>query len=234
MNDPTLPPPIPSEPRSSFFHQAATASLFAPLIAIGLTIASSAGRTSLSPESQRPVALIVGIASAVIMLIGLICGIVALFGIPHHGKRGILGKALCGIIIPLLLSSVAIPSFMAARAQAIKRKHNQMSFEDQLKTLADQINRKGSKMVDEVTRLDGAEVLPNRTLLYKYSFTKTSSEISSDALNRIVRPNIVKTYNTLPEMKILRDNGVTITYRYRDKAGQLIGDVSVGPSDLAK
>ena len=89
-------------------------------------------------------------------------------------------------------------------------------------------------MVDEVTRLDGAEVLPNRTLLYKYSITKTSSEISSDALNRIVRPNIVKTYNTLPEMKILRDNGVTITYRYRDKAGQLIRDVSVGPSDLAK
>src|SRR6266478_1719487 len=34
--------------------------------------------------------------------------------------------------------------------------------------------------------------------------------------------------------KLKEDNGVTITYRYRDKAGQLIGDVSVSPRDLAK
>lgn len=212
------------------------ASVFAPLIAIGLTIVSSAGRTNLDPQSQRPVAFMVGIVNSIIILIGLICGVVALFGIRNHGKKGILGKALCGIIIPLLLAGLAIPNFMAARSQAIKNKQNRMSVEDRVRDLADQLNKQqGKKMIDEVTRLEGVEALPNRTLLYKYSLiTKTSSEIPLDALNQSVRPNVVKMYNTLPEMKLFRDNGITIIYQYRDKVGQLIGDFSVGPSDLAK
>ena|SRR6266481_1641961 len=235
MSNLTLPPRIPSETRSSIFHQAATASAFAPLIAIALTVFSSAGRTNLDLQSQRPVALIVGIVSSILILIGLICGIVALFGIRRHGKKGILTKALCGIIIPLLLSALAVPNFMAARSQAIKNRQYQTSPEGKVRAMADQINKQGNKMIDEVTRLEGAEALPNRTLLYKYSLiTKTSSEIPLDALNRIVRPGIAKKYNTLPEMKMFRDNGITITYRYRDKAGQLIGDISVGPSDLAR
>jgi len=235
MSNSALPPKLPSEPQNSIFQQAATASAFAPLIAIGLTVFSSAGRTSLDPQSQRPVALIVGIVSSILILIGLICGIVALFGIRRHGKKGILTKALWGIIIPLLLSGLAIPNFMAARSQAIKNKQYQMSPEGQVRAIADQINKQGKKMVDEATRLEGVEALPNKTLLYNYSLiTKTSSEIPPDALNRIVRPNVVKAYRTHPDMKMLRDNGITLTYRYRDKAGQLIGDFSVGPSDLAR
>ena len=175
----------------------------------------------------------VGIASSIIILLGLICGVTALCGIRNHGKKGILGKALCGIIVPLLFSALLIPSFMAARSRAIKGKQNQMSVEDRVRDLADRLNKQGKKMVDEATRLEGVEALPNRTLLYKYSLiTKTSSEIPSDALDQFVRPKIVSNYNTLPEMKLFRDNGITITYQYRDKAGQLIGDISVGPSDL--
>jgi len=110
-----------------------------------------------------------------------------------------------------------------------------MSPEDRVRAMADQINKQGSIMVDTSTRLEAAEALPNRTLLYNYSLiSKTSSEISAEALNRIVRPDIVKKYNILPEMKVFRDNGITVIYRYRDKAGQLIGDISVGPSDLVK
>jgi hypothetical protein len=235
MSKSALPPKLPSERQNSIFHQAATASAFAPLIAIGLTIFSSAARTSLDSQSQRPVALIGAIVSGILILLGLICGIVALFGIRRHGKKGILAKALCGIIIPLLLSALAIPNFMAARAQAIKRKHYQISAEGQMKAIADQINRQGKKMVDEATRLEGVEVLPNKTLLYNYTLvTKKSSEIPPDALNQLVRPNVVKAYTTHPDMKMLRDNGITLTYRYRDKTGHFIGDFSVGPSDLAK
>ena len=235
MNNPTLPPIIPARPRHSIFHQAATASAFAPLVAIGITIVASAGGTSLDHQSQRPAALIAAIASSIIILLGLLCGIVALFGIRRHGKKGILVKALCGIIVPVLLSALAIPNFMAARAQAIKKRQYQSSPEGQVSALAERINQQGSKMVDEVTRLEGAEALPNRTLLYKYSLiTKSASEIPTDALDRVVRPDIVKKYNTLPEMKMFRDNGVTLVYRYRDKEGQMIGDISVGPSDLAR
>jgi hypothetical protein len=235
MSNSASPPQLPSERRNSIFHQAATASVFAPLIAIGVTIFSSAARSSLDAQSQRPVSLIVEMASSIIILLGLICAVVALFGIRHHGKKGILGKALCGIIIPLLLAAIAVPNFMAARSKAIKIRQNQMSVEGQLRNFAEQLNRQGKKMIDEATRLEGAEALPNRTLLYKYSLiTKTASEIPPDALNQTVRPNVVKSYNTLPEMKLFRDNGITMTYQYRDKMGHLIGEFSVGPGDLAK
>jgi hypothetical protein len=235
MSNSPLPPKIPSERRNSIFHQAATASAFAPLIAVGLTVLSSVGRTGLDPQSQRPFALIVAIVSSIIILIGLICGTVALFGIPRYGKKGILAKALSGIIIPLLLSALAVPNFLAARAQALKRKQYQMSAEGQIQAIADQINRQGKKMVDEATRLEGVEALPNKTLLYNYTLvTKKSSEVPPDALDQIIRPNVVKAYSTHPDMKMLRDNGITLTYRYRDKTGHLIGDFSVGPSDLAK
>lgn len=230
-----MPPNISSEPRNSIFHQAATASVFAPLIAVGLTIISIAARTSLDPQSRGRVAFGIGIASSIIILLGWISGIVALFGIPKHGKKGILIKALCGIIIPLLLLGLSIVTFMAISSKAIKNTHYQMSPEDQVRALADQINKQGSIMVDKQTRLEGAENLPNRTILYKYTLiAKTSSEVSAETLNRIVRPDIVNKYNTLPEMKMFRDNAVTIIYRYSDKAGQLIGDIPVGPTDLAK
>ena len=232
MSNSALPRKLRSGPGTSIFHQAATASVFAPLIAIGLTVFSSSIRTG---ASQRPVALIAGVASLIIILTGLICGIVALLGIRNHGTKGILTKALCGIIIPLLLIALAVPSFIAARSRAIKNRQYRTSPEGQLRVLADQINEQGTKMIDEASRLDGAEALPNRTLVYKYSLiTKTSTEIPPNALNQIVRPRLVQKYNTLPEMKFFRDNGVTLTYRYRDKAGQLIGDISVGPSDLTR
>src|SRR5438128_2210939 len=130
MSISALPPPLPSKPQKSFYHQAATTSAFAPLIAIGLSIASSAGRTGVDPQSRRTVAFIVGIVGTVIMLIGLICGIVALFGIRNHGTKGILGKALFGIIIPLLCTALLIPSFMAARSRAIHSKQNQTLVEE--------------------------------------------------------------------------------------------------------
>ena len=177
----------------------------------------------------------VDVAVSIIVLLGLICAIIALCGIPRHGKKGILGKTLCGIAIPALLSAIAIPNFMAARAVAIRNRQYQASPEAKLKALADRINKEGKKLVDEATRLEGAEALPNRTLVYNYSLcTKTASEIPADALDQAVRPNVLKTYRSHPDMKFFRDNGVTLKYRYRDKNGELIGDISVGPNDIAK
>jgi hypothetical protein len=234
MIEPTLPPKLPS-PKNSFFHQAATASAFAPVIGLGVTFISVGARSGLNSQSEQTVAFTVGIAVSIIMLMGFICGIIALFGIRKHGTKGILGKSLCGIIVPLLLTGLAVPNFMAARSRAIQNKQNQAPVEDQLRSAADQLNKQSGKMIDEVTRLEGVEALPNRTLLYKYSLiTKTASEIPADALKRNIRPNLVKVYNTHPDMKKFRDNGVTMVYRYSDKGGELIGEISVGSGDIVK
>jgi len=235
MSDATLPPVIPTEPRNTIFHQAATASIFAPLIAIGVNILVVTSRTNPDPHTPRSAASLSAIVCSLIIFLGLICGIVALFGIRKHGKKGILVKALCGISIPLLLVAMAIPNFLVARDRAQKIHASLATVEGQLQALAVQLNKQSNKMVDEVTRLDGVEALPNLTLVYKYSLiSKTPTEITSEMLDRTVRPNLVKMYNTFPDMKQFRDNGITITYQYRDSSGAKLGEISVGPNDLAK
>lgn len=235
MNDSIPPTEPPAQPRNSRYHQAATASVLAPLISIGVTFLLAASRKDLNAETQRTVAVTVATTHAIILLFGLICGIVALCGIRKHGKAGILTKALLGLLIPVLLTALAVPNFLASRSRAARYKQFVMTPEGQVQAIADQLNSQRNKMVDEITRLDGAETLSNRTLLCKYTLTtKSSSDIVPDRFNAVVRPALVKRYNTLPEMKELRDCGATIIYRFKDKAGQLVGDVTVGPRDLEK
>ena len=104
------PPLIPNKEKPSFYHQAANASAWAPAIAIGATIAVNVGMQGqgFDQSTLRKSALIVGIITSSIMLIGLISGIVALFGIPKHGRKGILVKALIGILSPLACVILAI------------------------------------------------------------------------------------------------------------------------------
>ena len=49
---------------------------------------------------------------------GLLLGIIALFGIPKYGTKGILGSALVGIAANGLLVFIFVTNFMAARAKA--------------------------------------------------------------------------------------------------------------------
>jgi hypothetical protein len=235
MTNPPTPPPLPSESRRSFFHQAATAGVFAPLLAIVAYIVSVGAQSGLDPQTKATVSLVIGICNICILLLGLVCGIIALCGIGKHGRKGLLAKGICGILIPLLIFGAAIPAVMALKSRGLYGNMSLKSVDEMLKLVADKINSQGGRVIDADTRLEGAEALPGRKLLYKYTIvTKSASEVQLDALNGLIRPKLVKIYNSEPDMKLFRDNGVTIIYRYSDKTGQLVGDVSVGPDDLAK
>jgi hypothetical protein len=53
-----------------------------------------------------------------LMVVGLLLGILALFGIRKHGVSGILGPAVVGILINGSLIFIFVTNFMAARARA--------------------------------------------------------------------------------------------------------------------
>jgi len=59
--------------------------------------------------------MVVGVANCVIIVLGLVFGIAALFGIPKHGAKGILGKALAGIAMNAVLILVVVTLFLRAR-----------------------------------------------------------------------------------------------------------------------
>jgi hypothetical protein len=52
------------------------------------------------------------------IMAGLLLGVIALFGIPKYGAKGILGSALTGIAINGLLILIFVTNFIAAREKA--------------------------------------------------------------------------------------------------------------------
>ncbi len=52
------------------------------------------------------------------MLAGVVLGIISFFGIPKYGTKGILIKALFGVLVPILLFLLSLPLVIRAHEQA--------------------------------------------------------------------------------------------------------------------
>lgn len=228
------PPPLPNHSTTnSFFHKAATASLFAVPLSIAVNIVSGAGTTQLDPEMRRLVSMAVGIFAGVLLLLGLIAGVIAFFGIPKYGTKGILWKALVGTVLPLLFVVLAIPAVMGATERARQLRQGKGSVDEQLATLAANLNSKAPITIDADTSLISATPLPNKTIQFHYSTTtKNASDFPQGALKEAILPGLVKTYQNSPDMAVFRENKVTIVYRYTDREGQLIDQFTIEPSVL--
>jgi hypothetical protein len=101
----------------SFSHLAATLSWVCPIITIIVFVLLIFGRQVVARK------MFAGIASSVLWLVvvGLILGIVALFGISKHGTKGILAPAIVGIIINGLLLSFVVTSVITSRARRMQQ-----------------------------------------------------------------------------------------------------------------
>ena len=150
---PKSPPQLPTSvrPASSFPSQAATFSVIAPLIAIGISIV-------LQPQvrGNRWAMMILGATSMLLIVLGLVFGIVALVGTRRHGRHGIFGKAMtgtciCGILT--LLICLSLPGLMRAaqRAMAMQRERMMQSSEnaiDRIRAEVATILKKDSAQID--------------------------------------------------------------------------------------
>jgi len=122
----TVPAPLLRTPSNSFFHYAATLSvwLILPPFVIQFLTASI-----FQAMDRNLVEVVVRLVSAFLimgsMLLGVISGIVALCGIPKYGYKGILIKALCGILVPILLILVSLPSAIRAAEIASRMRAQQ-------------------------------------------------------------------------------------------------------------
>jgi hypothetical protein len=227
------PPPLPArQSRRSFFHTAATASFLAFPIAILFGLACAAATGSVEPPYKGLATGAITIFSALIFIVGIFSGAVALFGIPKHGTRGILVKALCGIVIPVGLAALALPMAQAYNSKLIAK---EKIIDLQLALVAKQLTKESPKMIDEYTRLDRVDAQPERTLVYTYTILNVAREDLPDGVvEKDLRPDLVGMYVKKPEMKYFRDNGVTVEHVYNDSKGTLVGKTSVGPGDIAK
>lgn len=138
-------------PANSFPSQAATFSIIAPLVAIGISI-------FLQPQvrGNRWGMMIFGAASILLIVLGLVFGIVALVGTKRHGRQGIFGKAVAGTCICgtlTLLMLISIPGLMKAaeRAKAMQRQRMEQSPEkvvDRVRAEVATILKKDTAQID--------------------------------------------------------------------------------------
>jgi hypothetical protein len=71
-----------------------------------------------NPPKTRAEAVADVIVTGAVPMLGVIAGIISLFGIRRHGSAGILWKAVSGLAIFLLMILAAIPSVLKARENA--------------------------------------------------------------------------------------------------------------------
>ncbi len=97
---------------------------------------------------------------------------------------------------------------------------------------ADQFNSSCPRMVDRDTRLDSAVFIPANIFRYDYTLVNYSAgQVDGEALAGYLRPRIIANVSRNPEMKVQRDQRVTMVFYYRDRSGDFITEISLEPGD---
>ncbi len=107
---------------------------------------------------------------------------------------------------------------------------NPGTIEEQMKDAAVEINNISPKMMDKYSRLDSATTIADKTFKYHYTLINmTKEEVHIDILTKFIRPEIIENARNSPELKIFRDNKITLSYNYYDKNGEFITNIEVTP-----
>ncbi len=112
------PPPTPPETakRKSIFHLAATLSVMTPVAFVLLNVLAALVARGMGGVRAQPWLLAEMAFETVIVLFGVGTGVVALLGMPRHGRKGILGKALCGILLACVMWLLTVPGMIKTAA----------------------------------------------------------------------------------------------------------------------
>jgi hypothetical protein len=102
----------------NFFKQAAKASWICPLLVLGMGYFTQDAFKS-AQFHYGPI--ILSFFIIFMFMVGIVAGIVALFGVKHHGKTGILIPAIIGLLLNILFSVIIVTVAFAAFMSKISR-----------------------------------------------------------------------------------------------------------------
>ena len=87
-------------------------------------------------------------------------------------------------------------------------------------TVAKEINKKCPMATDENTRLDSATAFNEYMITYHYTVhTASNKDVDIAAFKTSMQTTMNEKYKTDPQLKIYRDNSIAIAYDYKDKNG---------------
>src|SRR5690606_22792593 len=130
-------------------------------------------------------------------------------------------------IIPTLVGIIAFGlSFFAVQHFFFKKP----SFDRVVIEASNEINKTCPLMVDRDTRLDNTIAMPNNELVYNYTLVNIEKQdLDIEEFKNFIEPNVVNNMKTHPDMKLYRENRITMTYNYKDKNVVFILKINVSP-----
>lgn len=199
------------------FHLA-RASWVAPLLVLGMVaVLRNAGTSSGNARS-----VVITVVGTVLYLTGIVCGVIALFGIGRHGRKGILIPALVGIgICGALLAGVAVSFWSAFRHASDPQAR--------LESAVAAFRADLPQPVDDDTTLVDVIAEPGR-LVYEYSFNEITSEaIDLERFEEEAAP-VVRDRICGP-MRPFFEADFSVVVRYTAADDVVLGEILLTPTD---
>ncbi len=160
--------------------------------------------------------------------------------------------SMCGYTLPILESQNN--SEISAQPKLKKTKHKQPmstyigvivgvllsffitgyffnpSIDSKLVDFSNEFNKNCPMNIDQFTRINNTVVLPNKTIQYNYTLLGISqADVQYDIFEETLFPRLLETVKTNPDLKLFRDNDVSLKYYYADEAGTFITSYTVTP-----
>jgi len=111
-----------------------------------------------------------------------------------------------------------------------KRPPRKAISEKTLASVTSKLNSYCPEMVDEETRLDSVFLSGEGHLTYSYTLIlREVGTFNKDAFQGYIFPRILNNVHANPDLRMHRDSGLIMDFYYRDRNGELITEISIGP-----
>jgi hypothetical protein len=127
----------------------------------------------------------------------------------------------------LLFSLISLPYLISFWGCTSKNRE----LNRQLNEMASNLNGSTPVMLDRFTRFDSASVTKDNEFCYYYTILNTTNADSLfSELKQTISENIRSQVASSPDLRIFRDNDVTLRYFYRDSLQNVVHDITITPA----
>lgn len=101
-----------------------------------------------------------------------------------------------------------------------------------LEEMAVNLNESAPVMLDQYTRFEEASVVQGNIFRYRYTVLNISNPDSLVEKGlQSLKENIGKEFSSNADLRIFKENNVTMEYVYNDETGRTIRSLQIGPED---
>lgn len=153
--------------------------------------------------------------------------------IQNTEKRPELSKNIL-LILATVVGCVVVSALVRPLYSPPSAPVDQPLYDQVLMEVAGELNKSLPMMINSETRLDTTVALPGKILQYHCTLiNQEKKDIDIPELKEMMRPSMIQTLRTSPQMNIFRKEKVMMEYHYKDKNGEYLFTIPITPEQYA-